>query len=104
MHPFVSGGIAPRYASGSIHTIDYGYSPGPTYVTFSTENWNAHDYALVVGGGIDVSLGHVHISPQVRYLHWHLPSHYSPNDVATYLYPESNEAQVLLGIGWSRAR
>jgi hypothetical protein len=100
IRPFVSAGIAPRHAGGSIHSIHYGYSPGD--VSFFSADWHAHDHALVFAGGIDVAFGHVRISPQLRYLRWNAPSPPSPYQTAYYLQPgRNNEAQLLVGIGWA---
>lgn len=102
IHPFVSAGIAPRHVGGSIHTIHYGYYPGD--VSFSSNSWHAHDHALVVGGGIDVSFGHIRISPQLRYLRWNDASPPSPYQAAYYIQlGHNNEVQLLLGIGWASA-
>ena len=83
IRPFLSAGIAPRYANGGIHTINY-FGVPTADVAFSSASWNAHDYALASGGGIDNRLGHIRISPALRYLRWHVPSTPSPNDTAYY--------------------
>ncbi len=99
--PFLSAGVAPRYAAGSIHTIHYGYYPSD--VTFSSTDWHAHDRALVFSAGAEIQRGHVRITPEIRYLKWAVPRSPSSDDVAFYLRPPRNdEVQFLLGIGWSR--
>jgi hypothetical protein len=98
---FLSTGIAPRYAAGQINTIHYGFYPGD--ITFSSVDWHAHDHSFVFGGGIDLRFGHIRISPEIRYLRWHVPSSPGSRDTAYYLQPgTNNEAQLLLGIGWAR--
>lgn len=101
VHPYLSGGVAPRRAGGAIHTIHYGYYPSD--VTFSSMDWHAHDYAFVLGGGFEVHMGRLRISPGVRYLRWRIPSRPSDRDTTNYINISQNEAQVLLEIGW-RAR
>lgn len=102
VHPYLSIGIAPRHAGGQIHTIHYGYYASD--VTFSSEDWHAHDHAFVLGGGIDVVLGHIRVSPGVRYLRWKVPASPASWNTAYYLDVPQNEAQVLLGIGWHGKR
>jgi hypothetical protein len=96
-HPFVSAGIAPRHAGGSIHTIHYGFYSGD--ITFSSVDWHAHDHALVLGGGVAVNFGRIRLAPEIRYLRWHVPPSPSPSDTAYYLRT-GNEAQLLLAIAW----
>ena len=98
-HPFLSLGFVPRYAGGRIHTIHYGYYPSD--VTFSSVGWQAHDHAWVLGGGIEVGLWKIRITPELRYLRWKVPSSPSPDDASYYLAVPENEGQFLLGIGWS---
>jgi hypothetical protein len=97
VHPFVSFGIAPRHAGGSIDTIHYGYYASD--VTFSSTNWSAHDHAWVLGGGAEIRLGRISITSELRYLRWDDSSNFYPSNVAFYLTVPQND-QVLLGIGW----
>ena len=97
-HPSLSLGLQPRYASGNIDTIHYGYYPSD--VTFSSVGWQAHDYAWVLGGGIQIGLWKFRITPELRYLRWKAPPSPSPNDASYYLTVPQNEGQFLLGIGW----
>jgi hypothetical protein len=97
-HPFLSLGLAPRYASGRINTIHYGYYASD--VTFSSVRWQAHDHTWVLGGGIEIGFWKIRITPELRYLRWSVPSSPSPNDASYYLTVPQNEGQLLLGIGW----
>jgi hypothetical protein len=98
VHPFLSIGIAPRHASGTIDTIHYGYFPGD--VTLSSVDWHADDRAWVLGGGIEIGLWKIRIIPELRYLRWKVPASPSSSDVAYYVRVPQNEAQMLLGIVW----
>jgi hypothetical protein len=96
--PYMSVGVAPRRAGGTIHTIHYGFYPGD--VTFSSVDWHARDHALVLGGGVAIKLWHFRITPEIRYLRWDVPTRPSSSDTTYYLSVPQNEAQMLLGIGW----
>jgi hypothetical protein len=98
--PFLSAGIAPRHASGAVHTIHYGFLPGD--ITFHSQSWSAHDRAWVFAAGASFKTGRLRITPELRYLRWSIPHNPAPNDVAFYLQPPRNyELQFLLGISWS---
>jgi len=96
--PFLATGVAPRYASGRIHTIHYGYYPGD--VTFSSMQWSAHGVAWTLGGGVELHFGRIRLSPELRYLRWPNPSHPSASGITRYLSVPPNEVHVLLGLGW----
>jgi len=99
VHPFLSAGYAPRRTSGSVRTAQYDFFGN---VTHSSVDWHAHDRAIVAGGGMEFRFGHARISPEVRYLRWHVPSNPFPDQTAYYLDAiHSNEVQFVLGIGWS---
>lgn len=101
MNPFASIGLAPRYASGQINTIHYGYYPGD--VTFSSVDWHAHDRAFVIGAGVGMRAGHISIAPELRYLKWNVPRDPAAYNLAYYLQPpHSYEVQFLVGISWSK--
>jgi hypothetical protein len=101
-HPFLSLGLEPRYASGKTSTVYYFYRPDPLPpdVTFSSEGWQAHGHAWVVGGGIGIGLWKIRITPELRYLRWKVPSSPLPDDDSYYLTVPRNEGQLLLGIEW----
>jgi hypothetical protein len=99
VHPFASGGIAPRHTGGIVNTIQYGFVPGD--VRFYSEDLRARDHAWVLGGGTELRFGKIRIAPELRYLRWQAPSGgWVSHDAGSYFVPR-NEAQVLLGIGWS---
>ncbi len=97
VHPYLSVGVAPRRAGGTINTIHYGYYAGD--VTFSSVDWHAHDHAIVLGGGTEARLGPLRLSPEIRYVRWKVPTNPSSWNVSYYLSVPQNEAQLMLGIG-----
>jgi hypothetical protein len=97
-HPFLSLGFEPRYSSGKISSIDYGFFPGD--VTFSSTGWHAHDQAWVAGGGIGIRVWKIRVTPELRYLRYKVPPSPFPSDTSYYLTVPRNEVQLLLGIGW----
>ena len=54
-------------------------------------------WGLVVGGGVDLKLGPVHFTPEVRYTRWTSRQFDSPG---TLLQSNLNVASVMLGIGF----
>lgn len=58
---------------------------------------NRNTWGLVVGGGVDVKVGPVHITPEVRYTGWTSRHFESPG---TLLQSNRNVAAVMLGIGF----
>lgn len=58
---------------------------------------NRNTWGLVLGGGVDLKLGPVHFTPEVRYTGWTSRHFDSPGSL---LESNRNEAAVLLGIGF----
>ena len=54
-------------------------------------------FNFVVGGGVDLKLGPLHFTPEVRYTGWTSRHFDSPG---TLLQSNRNEAAVMLGIGF----
>jgi hypothetical protein len=93
LSPFVEAGVAPRTISGRVvsagpfgPSVPLSYSPS---------------VGFVAGGGLQFNLGHLRLTPQVRYTRWatapvgglyySLGSTYSSNQ---------NQLDVLVGISW----
>ena len=74
---------------------------GAAFDHLSTANFRElHDrnaWGLVVGGGVDVRLGRLHITPEIRYTGWTSRHFESPG---TLLQSNRNQAAFLLGIGF----
>lgn len=73
VHPYVSGGVAPRYVSGTIggHGTSIDLQTGVSSSFTLKDKWGAiGDYGVVVAGGVDFGTRHFRISPEVRYTRW----------------------------------
>lgn len=89
--PFLEAGYAPRVISGTVH-----YSLNNT--TMDTNYPTSQ--GIVVGGGVQIAIGRLRLSPELRYTRW--------NNAPMLVYfgngPESistqNQVDVLLGISW----
>jgi hypothetical protein len=101
--PFVEAGYAPRVINGSLEVNAVSVNPQTGQQTFgqthTSTNWDASQ-GLVVGGGVQLRLGRLLISPQVRYTHWN-------NQAILIIEPNgptfgSSQTQVdlLVGLGW----
>jgi outer membrane receptor protein involved in Fe transport len=91
--PFAEVGYAPRVIDGSI-TNNSGSAPSTT-----GEHW-PDSQGLVVGGGVQLAIGRLRLSPGVRYTHWN-------NTPITGVYSNGpsfestqNQADILVGIEW----
>ncbi len=62
-----------------------------------TELNDRNTWGLVLGGGVDLKLGRVHFTPEVRYTRWTSREFDSPG---TLLQSNLNVAAVMLGIGF----
>ena len=96
LHPAVFFGMAPRHASGRVDVTGVWF--GAPYA--NTQHWRAKDHAWIVGGGFDLGVGHLRLSPEARYLHWKVPSYPAAGNIAFYMALPENEVQLLVGIGW----
>jgi hypothetical protein len=56
-----------------------------------------HAWGLVVGGGVDLKIAHLHFTPEIRYTGWASRHFESPG---TLLQSNRNQAAVMLGIGF----
>lgn len=101
--PFVVAGLAPRTITGAIY--EYGYSINvqtgaqtPFSGTMKT-NWSS-GLGFVTGGGLQFSIGHLQLAPQVRYTYWLS----TPMDTFTYsdtgFKSTQQQVDVVMGIGW----
>lgn len=95
--PFLEAGYAPRVIHGSISS-NVPISP-PFQHSTSSEHW-PDSQGLVIGGGVQLAIGSLRLSPGVRYTHWNntpITGSYSngPSWIST-----QNQIDLLLGIGW----
>ncbi len=110
VHPFVGVGYSPRVVNGT--DVSYGsflsYISGnpPTiiYTSFTNQRSNTSysaTHGIVVSGGVNLDVGHVRFSPEVRYVHWNAPFlNEFGGDGSFRFVSNQNEAFVLLGISW----
>jgi hypothetical protein len=97
--PFLEAGYAPRVIHGSISSQNTAVFP-PVQLSPMSEHWPSSQ-GLVVGGGIQFSIGRLRLSPGVRYTHWN-------NTPITGVYGDGpswestqNQVDILVGIAWS---
>jgi len=103
VRPFVEAGVTPRTISGTISesgvTYDY-YTGLPTPFHYRYKADWSPSVGVVVGGGVELGVSRLRISPQVRFTYW------TSTPVSVYHEGgpsfQSNQKQVdlLVGIGW----
>lgn len=110
--PFLEAGYAIRVVGGSISTSNvenlpypYGTGQGETFSTYYS-NWST-SHGIVIGGGVQFALGHLRLSPTVRYTRWTdstvSGAYAGPHELFYNIPPwQSNQNQVdlMLGIAW----
>ncbi|MGA2184215.1 MAG: hypothetical protein ABSH47_14425 [Bryobacteraceae bacterium] len=99
--PYIAAGYAPRMISGGIdfngRTCNTVTGACTSYSDHTGTNWNT-SHGLVVGGGVQMGIHSLRLSPEVRYTRW-------GNAAINVLAHESfqstqNQIDVLLGIAW----
>jgi hypothetical protein len=104
--PFLEVGYAPRIVGGSVsrYYVDNLPVGQGTYSTYYSIWSNSN--GIVVGGGVQFALGHLRLSPTVRYAYWidsaFTGAYGGPHDLFSGLPWQSNQNQVdvLLGVAW----
>lgn len=109
LHPFAAAGVAPRAIWGrgdkSGYTTDF-FTRLPSQ-PFSGSYKTSYDptVGLVLGGGVELGVGRIRFTPQVRYTRWNARF---LNEIARnegflglefYQAPQ-NQLDVMMGIGW----
>ncbi len=89
VRPFVDAGFAFSTLSGLTQTVaaKTGLSSAPATSNFAK--------GFVMGGGLDISLKILHISPEIRYTHWGSASFTDPLALVS---GSQNQAEFLVGI------
>ena len=102
--PYVDAGIAWDIVSGSstnTSTVFPITTPGPaTTTTFTSGLGASHNLVagFVVGGGLELHLGLVRVSPEIRYTRW-FSQHFTSTDFESgILASRQNQAEFLVGI------
>jgi hypothetical protein len=101
--PFVEAGYAPRVLSGTLDSFTTTYCNPITNVcqggqsTQTGTNWKPSN-GLIIGGGVQVGLGRLRISPEVRFTRW---SNAAIEVTQLFSFQSTqNQVDVLVGIGW----
>lgn len=107
-HPFVGTGFDPRTVRGSDVSSGSFLSgvttnPPTSIYTYYFNRRTSTDYAVakgfVISGGVDLDVGHIRISPEVRYVHWEAPFlNQVGGDGSYHIQSTQNELFILLGI------
>jgi hypothetical protein len=95
--PFVEGGVAPRRLTGTVTDSVESFSPVTSPLTSLTSTSLARsDTGVVIGGGVQISLGRLRISPEARYTHWSSAFANGFAGVST----SQQQVDLAVGIGW----
>jgi hypothetical protein len=104
--PFLEAGYVSRVIAGSVSRNTAQNLPEGvvTYESYYSTWSNSH--GLVVGGGVQFALGHLRLSPTVRYTYW-TDSTFTGGSLGpgSYFYAppwqsNQNQVDVLLGVAW----
>jgi len=95
--PFVEAGYAPRFISGTETGASCG-NINPLCQPLATNTSWSTSHGLVLGGGVQVGLGPLHISPEVRYTRWN-NSAIGVTQIFSF-HSTQNQLDALVGITW----
>jgi opacity protein-like surface antigen len=97
VHPFVDGGVAWDKLSGLTQTVTKAVAGITSSTTTSTpsELNQSTTIGYVMGGGVDVKVLLIHITPEVRLTRWGAKHFLDPNGNLT---SKQNQAEFLVGI------
>jgi len=97
VRPFVDAGVAWDKLSGLTQTVKSVVASVTKSTTTSTPSELSKDVTrgYVMGGGVDVKVLLIHISPEVRFTRWGAKHFIDPNGL---LNSKQNQAEFLLGI------
>jgi hypothetical protein len=109
-HPFIGAGYEPRIVHGNDvvnGAFASGITSGVVTYTYVINQQSKTNYPVsngaVVSGGLDFVAGPVHISPELRYIHWSpafLDINRSGADGPFRINSSHNELLVLFGVTW----
>jgi hypothetical protein len=113
LSPFVAGGLAQRHTDVIQHTTLFNPTvpPQPPFAAVPVSGppeplVNTWTRGPVVGGGLEYSIKHLRIAPEIRYTHWTQSGFGSPRfggggfDFQT----NPNQLELLLGLGMGSSR
>jgi len=95
--PFVDGGVSFDTLQGMEQTLSSVLPSGTTTTTTTHPEELRHNtiYGVAVGGGVEIRVAFLHLSPEIRYTRWAEQHFRDPNDL---LHWNENQAEFLLGI------
>jgi hypothetical protein len=100
LSPVVSGGLTQRHTNLIYHATSV--TGGPPPFTPRPALVNTWTRGPLVGGGLEYTIRHVHIAPEIRYTHWTEPAIGFPTAFATgpglAWQANKNDFEVLLGL------
>jgi len=103
IQPFVEAGVSPRTMHGQSNgtlQFDVVTLGAPSLTSFPADY--SPTVGFVAGGGVRFNIGHLRISPQLRYTRWFTTpiSGMDGNIVGGTFASNLNQVDVLVGIGW----
>jgi len=108
LRPFVGVGYAPRVVHGTHVASGSFLSAQDGSRTFFFNQHSDTNYSMthgvVASGGLEFRAGHLHISPEVRYVHWGSASLNSVGGDGSFEFTsKQDEFFVMLGVTWGNA-
>ena len=99
--PFLEAGIAPRTIRGTITSDFIQFFPvtAPLQHSTANTNWSVSN-GFVAGGGIQIGIGRLRLSPMLRYTHWDKTAISGLYGDGPSWQSTQNQMDVLLGITW----
>jgi len=100
--PFLEVGYTPRHIGGSLDTSGSTLTSITGQRTFFSNHQDVSftGHGLVLGGGLRIGAGPLHVSPQVRYTRWNSsPYGFSFSDGPSFSATQ-NQIDLLIGVGW----
>jgi opacity protein-like surface antigen len=98
IRPFVDAGASFRHITGVKQITSFITGSGSTQTTNPSEFRDPNATGFVIGGGVDLKLILVKVSPEIRFTHWGTENFAS--GVAGLLHTNRNQGQFLVGISF----
>jgi hypothetical protein len=100
---FVEGGYVPRTMSGRTHSdsstvVDLAGTRVHQVSTNDTHYGLSH--GVLVGGGLELPLGHLRLAPELRYTYWGNRALDLEGSHGYHVLSTQNRADILIGIWW----
>lgn len=92
-------GYAPRIINGSSHENFYTIPTGVTSTSTLPDPYQT-THGIVVAGGIEKAFGPIHLSPEVRYIHWSSPALDVEGSRGFHYQMAQEQLDVLVGISF----